>query len=140
MIIREIKDLIENNNYGVLATSYEGFPLSSPVEYYLNDGNEIFIPSVGGNKFKNLNINNNVCLLVNSKFEDNFRMKGVQIFGKASIYDKNTDTFDMASKYIDDTEVLLDDQTKIIKISPVKIIYLNSLKTGEKIKYEVEIN
>ncbi|HCC07169.1 MAG TPA: pyridoxamine 5'-phosphate oxidase [Clostridiales bacterium] len=139
MIKKEINDLIKQNNYGVLATNYQDFPLSSPVMYYSNDKNEIFIASVGGNKFKNLSTNNNVCLLINTEYEDYFRIKGVQIFGKASVYDRNTEKFNEASKYINDSEALADNNTKIIKISPVKMIYLNSLETGEKRKYEVDV-
>ncbi len=137
-LMGEITEFINENNYGVLATTYECFPLSSPVEYYTNDKKEIFIPSIGGNKFKNLGTNNNVCLLVNTDYKDITKIKGVQIFGKASVLERNTTEFEQASGYIDDPDILSYDNARIIKISPVKMIYLNSMRSGEKDKYEIE--
>ena len=137
-LVNEICNFIQSNNYGVLATNYDCYPLSSPVIYYANQKNEIYIPSVGGNKFKNLGNNNNVCLLVNTEYEDYNKIKGVQVFGKAEVYDKHSQDFKNVCRNIKDEEIILNDNTKIIKISPIKMIYLNSLGDGERRKYEVE--
>lgn len=68
----ELRDSVINflkeHKSGSLATVMDNFPRSSPVQYFLGEGTDIYILSAGGDKFNAINQNPNVCLLVNTEY------------------------------------------------------------------------
>jgi uncharacterized protein len=135
----EISNFLKEHKSGSLATIINDVPRSSPVQYYLGDNMNLYITSAGGEKFKAIDQNNNVCLLVNTNYLDYTRIKGVQIFGKAQTSPNNPALINEAKKYIYDNSIIDKNDLKIIKIEPREIVYLNSIDTGERIKKSITV-
>jgi len=111
-------------------------PRSSPVQYFLGDDMNIYILSAGGEKFNAISQNPNVCLLVNTEYINYRKIKGVQVFGKATTSLENSRLFDEASKYTQEPWLFNSEKGRlnVIKIVPEEIVYLNSLEDGERTK------
>jgi len=135
-----ITNFLKEHIQGSLATVIDNVPRSSPVLYFLSDDFNIYIVSAGGEKFRAIEKNNNVCLLVNTEYLDYRRIKGVQIFGSAQIGDINSNLYNEGKKIIENNNFKLHGDEKIIKIIPNEIIYLDSTKTGERTKQILKLN
>ncbi|QGU95797.1 pyridoxamine 5'-phosphate oxidase family protein [Clostridium bovifaecis] len=131
-----IIDFLWENKSGSLATCMNNVPRSSPVKYFLGKDMEIFILSAGGDKFKAIEQNPNVCLLVNTEYVDYRRIKGVQIFGKAKTCLQDKSIFEEAKVYNTDYELMEREGHNLhaIKITPEEIVYLDSLEDGDRTK------
>lgn len=131
-----IVDFLKEHKEGSLATSLNNVPRSSPVQYFLGKDLDIYILSAGGEKFDAINTNPNVCLLVNTQYINYRKIKGVQIFGKAETSLNNQALIDEAHKFSEETG-LVDypkEKLNVIKIVPDEIVYLDSLKEGDRTK------
>ncbi|TYQ18112.1 UNVERIFIED_CONTAM: putative pyridoxamine 5'-phosphate oxidase family protein [Acetivibrio alkalicellulosi] len=131
-----VLDFLSEHKEGALATCMNNIPRSSPVQYFLGKETDIFILSAGGEKFEAISQNPNVCLLVHTDYLDYRRIKGVQIFGRAvtSLQDKNIVSEAkqcMSDAYILDKD---SDKLKVIKIIPSEVVYLDSIKVGDRTK------
>ncbi|KRQ87509.1 Pyridoxamine 5'-phosphate oxidase [Caloramator mitchellensis] len=135
-----VKNFLKEHIQGSLATVLDGVPRSSPVLYFFSDDFNIYIVSAGGEKFKAIEKNNNVCLLVNTEYLDFRRIKGVQIFGKAQIGEVNSNLYEEGKRVIENNNFKLRGDEKIIKIVPDEIIYLDSTKTGDRTKQILKMN
>ena len=126
---REILDFLNEHKSASLATCMNNIPRSSPVQYFIGNGMDIYILSAGGEKFDAIEGNNNVCLLVNTEYLTYKKIKGVQVFGKASTSISNEQLIDEAMKYCSDSYLLKyeRDLVKVIKIVPDQIVYLDAL-------------
>ncbi|HLR33806.1 MAG TPA: pyridoxamine 5'-phosphate oxidase family protein [Tissierellales bacterium] len=140
MGVQELKDnvleFLKEHKNGSLATCMNGIPRSSPVQYFVGKNLDIYIISAGGDKFKFIANNPNVCLLVNTDYINYRQIKGVQIFGKATTSLDNVELFNEAKEYYPDSYRLdyEEDYLKIIKIEPTEIVYLDSLGDGNRTK------
>lgn len=136
MLKQNILEFLKEHKSGSLATCMNNIPRSSPVQYFVGENMDIYIVSAGGDKFKALSQNPNVCLLVNTDYINYRQIKGVQIFGKATTSIENTNLFDEAKKYYSDSYQLDYERNhlKIIKIKPTEIVYLDSLGDGDRTK------
>jgi len=133
---KHVEEFLSEHNEGALATVYNNIPRCSPVQYFLGDHLNVYIVSAGGEKFKAIEQNPNVCLLVNTDYINYRRIKGVQLFGTAITSIKDPSIFDEAMMYSPDPYILEKERNsvKIIKIVPKEIVYLNSLKEGDRTK------
>ncbi len=133
---QKILEFLKEHKEGSLATCLNNVPRSSPVQYFVGDNLRLYIVSAGGEKFKAIEHNPNVCLLVNTNYINYRQIKGVQIFGKATTSIDNPMLFDEAKKYHPDPYQLEHEQRelKIIKIEPEEIVYLDSLGDGDRTK------
>lgn len=129
-----IKFFLMEHNQGSLATVLNDIPRSSPVMFFLGEEFNIYLASAGGDKFKAIEQNENVCLLVNTEYLDYRRIKGVQIFGKAKVGSTDDDIYKEAEKFIRDKNIINNEDVRIIKIIPDHIVYLNSTSTGNRTK------
>jgi len=133
---QEILEFLKEHKEGALATCLNNVPRSSPVQYFVGDNFNIYIASAGGEKFKAIQQNPNVCLLVNTNYINYRQIKGVQIFGKATTSINNPILYDEAKKYHPDPYQLEHErrELKIIKIEPEEIVYLDSIGDGNRTK------
>lgn len=133
---QKIWEFLKEHKEGALATCLNNVPRSSPVQYVVGDDLTVYILSAGGEKFKAISQNPNVCLLVNTNYINYRQIKGVQIFGKATTSMDNPQLFDEAKKYHPDPYQLEHEQRelKIIRIEPEEIVYLDSLGDGDRTK------
>lgn len=131
-----IKSFLRERSNASLATCSEGISRSSPVQYFLGQDLDIFILSAGGDKFKNLNKNPNVCLLVSTDYVNYTRIKGVQVFGQAITSEQDDKVLTEAELYCPDFHLFshMKDYIKAIKIVPDHIVYLGSLEDGDRTK------
>lgn len=132
----KIMEFLKEHNEGALGTCLNNIPRSSPVQYYVGADMTIYIISAGGEKFKAIQNNPNVCLLVNTDYIDYRQIKGVQIFGKATTSLDNPELLDEAKRYHPDPYQIEHDkrELKVIKIEPTEIVYLDSLGDGDRTK------
>ncbi len=136
----EILDFLKEHKSASLATSLNGVPRSSPVQYFMGDNMDIYILSAGGDKFKAIGENHNVCLLVNTEYMNYRRIKGVQIFGNATTSVENNTLKNEAHKYCFDHYRHENDDLKVIKITPNEVVYLDSLEEGNRTKQILKNN
>lgn len=129
-----IKYFLMEHNQGSLATTINNMPRSSPVMFFMGNDLDVYILSAGGEKFKAIEQNPNVCLLVNSEYLDYRRIKGVQIFGMASVGEKGSSVFSEAEKFCSDKSIINKEGIRVIKITPREIVYLDSTKNGDRTK------
>ncbi|WP_244272749.1 pyridoxamine 5'-phosphate oxidase family protein [Natronincola peptidivorans] len=141
-----IRGFLKEHKSAALATCKDDIPRCSPVQYFLGEEMDIYILSAGGEKFKAIESNSNVCLLVNTEYINYKRIKGIQVFGKATICAQDKKIFEEAMKYNPDNEMgqVKGDHLKAIKIVPTEVVYLDSLEDGDRTKQilrheEVEI-
>lgn len=137
-----IAEFLMEHKDGSLATCMNNIPRSSPVQFFVGDNMNIYILSAGGEKFKAIGENPNVCLLVNTNYINLRQIKGVQIFGTATtslidptLYQEAKEQYQ--DKYIMDHER---DNLKVIKIIPEEIVYLDSLGDGDRTKQILRCN
>lgn len=142
----EIIDFLRQHKSGSLATCMGNIPRSSPVLYFLGRQMDIYILSAGGEKFRAIAENPNICLLVNTEYINFRRIKGVQVFGRAITSQQDDRILKEAMKYTPNNEALQFKNQNInaIKIFPEEIVYLDSIVDGDRTKQilrnrEVEI-
>jgi len=133
---QKIIEFLKEHKEGSLATCMNSIPRSSPVQYFLGDELNIYIPSAGGEKFNAIKQNPNVCLLVNTEYINYRKIKGVQIFGRATTSLDNEHLFEEASRYCPEPWLINSERNRlnIIKIVPTEIVYLDSSKDGDRTK------
>lgn len=131
-----ILDFLKEHKSASLATCMNDVPRCSPVQYFLGEDMDIYIMSAGGEKFKAIENNENVCLLVNTEYINYRRIKGIQVFGKATICAQYKKVYEDAKRYNPDHEMmtLKKDNLKAIKIVPTEVVYLDSLEDGDRTK------
>ncbi|ABR49251.1 pyridoxamine 5'-phosphate oxidase-related, FMN-binding [Alkaliphilus metalliredigens QYMF] len=127
---------LKENKDGALGTCMNNVPRTSPVQYFLGEELDLYILSAGGDKFNAIKDNPNVCLLVNTDYLDHRKIKGIQVFGKAttSLHEKSLQQ--EAMKFVPNPH-LMDQRIKdlnVIKIVPEEIVYLDALETGDRTK------
>lgn len=139
---KEIEEFLLEHKDGALATCDNNVPRSSPVQYCLGENLQVYILSAGGEKFKAIKNNPNVCMLVNSEYLNFRQIKGVQIFGLATTSIENPSLYNEARNYLTDKYVLDNekDNLKVIKIVPNEIVYLDSLVDGDRTKQVLKGN
>ena len=132
----EIEHFLMEHKDAALGTCMNQKPRVSPVQYFLGADLELFILSAGGDKFKAIKENPNVCLLVNTEFITHRKIKGVQIFGTATTSLENNDLFDEAMQFYPDPNMMNfnREDLKVIKIVPEEIVYLNAIEDGDRTK------
>lgn len=139
---KEIISFLKQNESGSLATYGNDQPRCSPVKYFVGEDTDIYILSAGGDKFMAIEQNPNVCLLVNTEYADYRKIKGVQIFGVAKTSLANPRLKDEAYKKCPNSDELHreGESLAVIKIIPEEIVYLDSLKTGDRTKQILKDN
>ena len=137
-----IIEFLREHKEGVLATVYNSVPRCSPIQYFLGNDLDLYIISAGGDKFKAIAQNSKVCLLVNTHYINYRQIKGVQIFGTAITSLQKDELFDEAIMYSPDPYLLEHEKNsiKIIKVIPEEIVYLDSLKEGDRTKQILKDN
>lgn len=137
-----IKEFILEHKDGALATCMNNIPRSSPVQFFVGDNMDIYILSAGGEKFKAIGENPNVCLLVNTNYINYRQIKGVQVFGTATTSLMDPDLYYEAKSHYQDQYIMEHEGTnmKVIKIVPEEIVYLDSLGDGDRTKQVLRCN
>jgi uncharacterized pyridoxamine 5'-phosphate oxidase family protein len=133
---QHIRNFLESRRNGSLGTCLNEMPRSSPVAYFLGHDLDIYILSAGGEKFRAIEQNPKVCLLVNTEYTDYTRIKGVQVFGEAVTSEDEPGLLHEAFEFCPDCHIndFPRDSIKAIKIIPEEIVYLNSLADGDRTK------
>ncbi len=131
-----IISFLKEHKSGTLASVLDGRPRCSPIQYFVGEEMNIYIISAGGDKFKAIEQNSEVCVLVNTEYIDFRKIKGIQMFGKATTSLTNRTIFDEAIRYAPEPYMLEmnRDSLKIIKVVPYEIIYLDSIQSGDRTK------
>ena len=127
-LMKEIEQYIESNNTCALATGSGEFVRVTPIEYTYHDG-AFWMFSEGGEKFKALEKNKNVCLAIYDKYEGFGKLKGMQVTGTAEVVDYFSEEYIAAAEYKKipiDTLRKLPEPMNLIKVAPSKIEFLNS--------------
>ncbi|MCR2044154.1 pyridoxamine 5'-phosphate oxidase family protein [Anaerosalibacter massiliensis] len=139
---KHILEFLKEHKEGSLGTCMDNIPRSSPVQYFIGNDMDIYIASAGGDKFKAIAKNPNVCLLVNTSYINYRQIKGVQIFGNAITSLEDENLFSEAKKIHPEPYQIEHekDHIKIIKIKPTEIVYLDSLGDGNRIKQVLKNN
>ncbi|MCR1900118.1 pyridoxamine 5'-phosphate oxidase family protein [Irregularibacter muris] len=134
-----IEKFLKEHKSASIATCMNEIPRSSPVQYYLGEELNIYIPSAGGEKFKAIEKNPKVCLLVNTEYVDYRKIKGVQIFGQARTSLEDKGLIEEAKKYIAHAHLLEEEKLQVIKIIPEEIIYLDAIDRGDRTKQVLKL-
>lgn len=132
----EIKNFLMEHKEGSLATTMSNRPRTSPVQYFTDDNMNIYIASAGGDKFKAIDENPNVCLLVNTEYINYRKIKGVQVFGRATTSMQDPGLLQEAKQYTPEPYMMEHEGNliKVIKVVPEEIVYLNSVEDGNRTK------
>jgi uncharacterized pyridoxamine 5'-phosphate oxidase family protein len=131
-----ILDFLKEHKSAALATCINNIPRSSPVQYFMGKDMDIYILSAGGEKFKAIAQNSNVCLLVNTEYINHRQIKGVQVFGQAITTMDNAELYKEAKEYCPEPYLMEHEKDilKVIKIVPKEIVYLDALENGDRTK------
>lgn len=122
---QEIFRFTRSKDTGALGTRGPAGLRVSPVRYFLDGENNIYIQSEGGSKFTNLEADNTVCLLVSSTFEgDCRRIKGVQFFGHGEVLAQDNSQYKTA---ITLSPWPTNDNTKLIKLHCKRAVYVDRI-------------
>ena len=137
---KEIIDYLGKKHPCSLATcGKDGIPRISVVDY-MSDGLTIYILSGGGQKFQNIQENNNVAIGIGTSTGTSLSVRGVNIWGTAEIFDDTTKEFEHALKLFKPIiESMLDGMgdkpieipkgaIHLIRITPTKIVYHHNRK------------
>lgn len=137
-----IKEFLKEHKDGALATCMNNIPRSSPVQFFVGENMNVYILSAGGEKFKAIGENPNVCLLVNTNYINYRQIKGVQIFGTATTSLMDPYIYQEAKEEYQDKYFLEYEREniKVIKIIPEEIVYLDSLGDGNRTKQVLRCN
>ncbi|WP_035289489.1 pyridoxamine 5'-phosphate oxidase family protein [Clostridium sp. KNHs214] len=125
---KSIDDFINSHKICDLATGYNNWIRSTPMEYIYKDGG-IYILSEGGKKFANIILNNRVSISIYGKPNNEDSWEGMQIRGKAEILELGTEEYSeiLKLKGIDEAKLnLMPGILNCIKINFDKIEYLSS--------------
>lgn len=135
-----IISFLKEHKSASLATIMDNNPRCSPVQYFMGNDMDIYIISAGGDKFKAIEENPNVCLLVNTEYINYRKIKGVQVFGDASTSLQNNNLIAEAMEHSPEPYLIegQGESIKVIKIKPNSIVYLNSLNSGNRTKQILE--
>ncbi len=125
-LINYVDDFLNSHNTCTLSTSYNGRVRSTPIEYIYNNSTMYFL-SEGGQKFSNILLNSKVSISVYEPFTVMEKLAGMQITGKASIIQRNTDEYRevLKLKNIDEDKVFsLHVLMNLIKVEVKKVEFL----------------
>lgn len=125
---KAVEEYIQANNTGALAVASGDLVRCTPLEYSYNEGC-FWIFSEGGEKFRALEKNKNVCLAIFDKYEGFGKLKGMQVTGTAELIKP------FSAEYVQAAEARkipikalekLPQPMNLIKIKPKKIEFTNS--------------
>jgi len=142
-------EYLNQHNVLHLATCRDNEPRSTPLEYF-NNGLTVYVLSEGGGKFANLKINPKVSFSISDPYEpieDFIGFTGLQVWGIASTFKKNTDLkrFEEILKYRRNLDELKKQGREtmgselnfnVIIIEPLKVRYLNLKKGFRNVSWE----
>ena len=146
---KEIIDYLSKKHPCSLATcGKNGKPRISVVDY-VNDGLIIYIFSEGGYKFKNIKENNEVAIGIGTSTQTIRSVRGVNIEGIAEVFTEDTEEFSYAMKLFkplfEDFEKQIGDPVefppgmmRIIRVSPIKLVYYHYNKGIANARWEAE--
>lgn len=129
-----IIEFLKEHDSGSLATTLNGMPRCSPVQYVVGEEMDLYILSAGGDKFKAIEENPKACLLVNTEFLDPRKIKGIQAFGRAITSCEKPELHEEARKFCDGKDMNNISPINVIKVVPEEIVYLDSLEDGDRTK------
>ena len=86
---KERKFLLENETCRI-ATSHNDIPHVVPVAYIYDKGNVIFVTDYGTRKYKNLEVNKNISVVVDV-YDPSGENKAIVLQGKAVIIERGTE-------------------------------------------------
>lgn len=132
---------LKEHKDAALATCMNNVPRCSPVQYFLGDNMTMYILSAGGEKFKAIDKNKNVCLLVNTEYLTYRKIKGIQVFGTAETSESNSSLLIEAKRFSPEPYIIESKsaELKVIKITPEEIVYLDALETGDRTKQVLKL-
>lgn len=125
---KAVEEYIQANNTGALAVASGDLVRCTPLEYSYHEGC-FWIFSEGGEKFRALEKNKNVCLAIFDKYEGFGKLKGMQVTGTAELIKP------FSAEYVQAAEARkipikalekLPQPMNLIKIKPKKIEFTNS--------------
>jgi menaquinone-dependent protoporphyrinogen IX oxidase/uncharacterized pyridoxamine 5'-phosphate oxidase family protein len=130
---RAFEEFLKAHNTCTLATCHQNSVRSTPIEYTYQDG-KIYLLSEGGEKFANLIFNSNVSVSVYEDYTGMNSLAGIQITGKASIVEENSDEYVSVLKLkgLNENVVMsMAVNMNMIKIVMEKVEFLNSKFKGD---------
>ncbi|MBC5995415.1 hypothetical protein EAI30_06915 [Romboutsia ilealis] len=140
VIKNEIERFIKENNTCSIATGYEDFLRSTPIEYKYFQGN-IYIISEGGLKFVGILQNKNISVSIYENYTDMNSLNGLQISGEVELLDEHSSEYEKVIK-LKRLEFgkfnKLPISINILKIKPSKFEFLSS--KFEEMGYDVKQN
>ena len=120
----KINRFLKEKDTGAFATHGNDIRVS-PVKYFVDEKNNIYIHSNGGSKFSNLERKSEACLLISTEFGDDLnRVKGVQIFGHCEIGENGSPLYEEADRYCPWNYDL---DSAVIKLTPDQIVYKDGI-------------
>ena len=90
--LAHMQEFIKKHNTCGFATGYGDYVRCTPIEYTYMD-NEFWFVSEGGSKFIGLEKNRNVSLAIFEYYGDVKDSHGMQVMGRAELYDHESDEF-----------------------------------------------
>ena len=137
---KEIIDYLGKKHPCSLATcGKDGIPRISVVDY-MNDGLTIYILSEGGQKFQNIQENNNVAIGIGTSTRTSLSVRGVNIWGIAEIFDDTTKEFAHALELFQPIIATMVEDAggtpleipkgaiHLIRVTPTKMVYHHNRK------------
>lgn len=128
-LMKEIETYVTSRRTCALGTGYGTSVRVSPVDYTYRDG-VFLIYTEGGDKFLNLEHNDNVSLAVFDQNGSEPGLKGLQVQGKGIIVDSDTEEYAAplrARGMAEDRIRWLGDFVHLLKVVPEKMEFLNTL-------------
>ena len=123
-----VEDYLRASDTCALATGADSFVRCTPIEYVYRDGC-FWMFSEGGEKFRGLEHNKNVCIAVFDTYNGFGNLKGMQVTGIAEVIEPFSEEYCAAATFRKiPIEALrkLPEPMNLIKVSPTRIEFLNS--------------
>jgi nitroimidazol reductase NimA-like FMN-containing flavoprotein (pyridoxamine 5'-phosphate oxidase superfamily) len=127
-LVAAIEGYVRANDTCALATGADSFVRCTPIEYVYRDGC-FWMFSEGGEKFRGLELNKNVCLAVFDKFDGFGNLRGMQVTGRAEVIEPFSEEYLAAAaarKIPVEALRRLPEPMNLIKVRPTRIDFLNS--------------
>jgi len=127
-LLSSIEAFLQENNTCALATGTGCFIRCTPIEYTYHE-KALWMFTEGGEKFIALENNKNVCIAIYHPYQGIGSLKGMQITGIAELVEPFSEEYINAAEFRKiplDALKKLPDVMNLIKVTPVKIEFLNS--------------
>jgi len=127
-LLAEAEQFLAAHNTCALATGSGGFVRCTPIEYSYREG-KFYLFSEGGQKFRALEKNRNVCLAVYDEYRGFANLAGMQVTGTASLVEPWSEEYlaQLAFQKLPEAALrALDHPMYLLRIAPARVDFLCS--------------